>query len=135
MENVKTSIFKQKIFETRYVLMDGWWVDDRYGDVLEEREIFRCDIPIPKLKQGESFYIEELCLSVTVSEVMRTSKDSVLYYIKSKSIDTEESLKKKDELEKKASESKMLNKYKEMNWLYKKLVSYDKFKTTHVYTL
>lgn len=138
MENIKTSIFKQKIFEVSYTLIDDWWIDVYWGKLLEEKEIFRCDIPIPLLKRGEKFYIEEMDLVVNVSDVMRTSKDCILYYITSKRVETEESLKKKDELEKKVSkynrvkkEDGILKKYSKMCWLYKKLVSYEKFKATH----
>lgn len=76
--------------------LDVYDVKDFQGkELLEESEIFTCNLEMPMLEEKESFYIEELNLLVKIEEKYRTSKENVVYYIESELIDDEETEKSK----------------------------------------
>jgi len=109
-ELIKTSIFYETIYAGRYVLKSGvynWDLISAKGKpnlenlgvtidsnsvVIERKEIFRCNIPLPLLERGEKFFIEEQSKLVKVVDRHRTSKDNVIYEVKGDIIEDEETI-------------------------------------------
>ena len=112
MENSKRSIFKQKVYAKRYeVRLIKYYTYSNCGynleyriaestsDLIEEKEIFTCDLEMPLLEVGDKFYIEELKLLVTIKERYRTSKENVVYFIDNKFIEDEQTTASKQDAE------------------------------------
>ena len=118
MNEIKRSIFRQKVYAKRYELTK---LDiDRYGvfsgpytgykivkthanEEIGENKLIEINISMPLLDVGDKFYIEEDGLNqlVTITGAYRTSKDAVVYYIEPELIEDDEtivSLKKCDDL-------------------------------------
>lgn len=132
-EIVKSSIFLQETYKRRYCasvikrekysfLGDGSVVirnDVNKENILKEQhEIFRCEIPMPLLEEGDKFYIEEQAKLVTVVSICRTSKDAVVYILEPEFIDDELTLQSyKDafkKLEDKLAEFELYEKIKDV---------------------
>jgi len=111
MENntlVKTSIFKQEqhrvIYDFLNYILDGEYSGRKYyyglitskTEKISEQEIFTCSLEMPLLSEGEEFYIEELSKTVKIKKRVRSSKESVYYYVEPEYIEDEESLNTKN---------------------------------------
>ena len=110
---VKKSIFKQKQFKEicfKDYFEDGKpsrYLNSRQEEINEEYK-FECNLVMPLLEIGKIFYIEEDNKLVKIKNVIRTSKDNVLYECCANNIeDSEERIKLKNEL---AEEIKIWNK-------------------------
>jgi len=104
-ENIKKSIFRQKVYAKRYYvkyhynnfsgMYDVYYKDiediaeDETEELIEEKTIFSCDLSLPLLQCGDKFYIDELDLMVTIQDCYRTSKDEMVYYVEDKYISDE----------------------------------------------
>lgn len=99
---VKRSIFKQQTYAKRYGFSfynrrrGELWGESKVEcfkneEMINEQEIFVCDLEMPLLEIDEKFYIEELNQLVTITQRWRTSKDSVIYYIEPELIEDKES--------------------------------------------
>lgn len=81
---VRKSIFKQKqLFETYYKAyrengQPYTWLSSKTSK-REDDYKYECNLAMPLLKQEELFYIEEDDKTVQINQVIRTSKDNVLY--------------------------------------------------------
>lgn len=109
-ELIKTSIFYETIYAGRYVLKSGVYnhaladsnsetnlknlgvTMDTNSVVIDRKEIFRCDMPLPLLKIGEKFFIEEQSKLVTIIDKHRTSKDNMIYMVRGDVIEDEKSV-------------------------------------------
>jgi len=111
MENntlIKTSIFKQEqhriIYDFLNYIIDGEYSGRKYyyglitskTEKISEREIFTCTLEMPLLNEKEEFYIEELNRTIKIKKRVRSSKESVCYYVEPEYIEDEESLVTKD---------------------------------------
>jgi hypothetical protein len=101
---VKKSIFKQKQFKETYEKeydddsKPNRYIHSKQEEIAEEYK-FECNLAMPLLKSGESFYIEEDNKLVKIRGIIRTSKDNVLYECCSNIIeDNEQKEKLKQEL-------------------------------------
>lgn len=101
---VKKSIFKQKQFKELYFkdyYEDGKpskFLNSRQEEISEEYK-FECNLVMPLLELGKIFYIEEDDKLVKIKNVIRTSKDNVLYECCANVMeDSEEKIKLKNEL-------------------------------------
>ena len=108
---VKKSIFKQPIYRRLYdfYINSGTKFNQKtrkyeellYPEILKTNEkiredtIFICDLEMPMLDIGESFYIEKLDKIVEIKERMRTSEENVMYTVEPSVIKDEESLRTK----------------------------------------
>ena len=114
MADVVKSIFMQSEYEVVYILgcvNDYVDSDGRYYEVSgRERRITRrarnfirdvkiaeYDIDLPLLEEGDEFFLVDEQRKVTIKSRMRSSDGSVVYYIKDKLIDTENTEKTKKE--------------------------------------
>lgn len=108
---IKKSIFRQQTFAKRYELTTeteeiDWYYEGKFHrvnkyidtqkikyvlgkELIEDKEIFTCDLILPLLRNGEQFYIEELELLVTIKSNCRTSSEEVCYYVEPKIINDE----------------------------------------------
>lgn len=106
-ETLVKSTFKQRRYAKRYELKaePRFGIDKKYyysgyymgrnidNYFIDEVEIWTCEVAMPMLCVGELFYIEELKMSVTVLERVRSSSGGVVYYINSEYIEDEETQK------------------------------------------
>lgn len=142
MENSKRSIFKQKVYAKRYEVkfiehkipffrVSGYYdynyeykIVESCSNLIEEKEIFICELEMPLLEVGDKFYIEELNKLVTIKERYRTSKENVVYFIDDSLVENEQTSISKQEAEDqfiKTEEFK--NKFKELDEMIKKSIA------------
>ena len=114
MADVVKSIFMQSEYESVYILgyaNDHVDSDGRYYEVssrerrtkkharnfIRDVKIAEYDIELPLLEEGDDFFLVDEQRKVTIKSRMRSSNGSVIYYIKDKLIDTENTEKTKKE--------------------------------------
>ena len=114
MAGVVKSIFMQSEYEAMYILgyvNDYTDSDGRYYKVssrerrtirharnfIRDVKIAEYDIELPLLEEGDEFFLVDEQRKVTIKSRMRSSDGSVIYYIKDKLIDTENTEKTKKE--------------------------------------
>jgi len=113
---VKNSIFKQVIYANEYGFS---WYSDKIEKIggkkkLQIDTLCKCEVSMPLLSKGELFYLEDTDIIVTIEDVIRTSKDNVLYFVKPKyKDDTEEEMEKSRVTAKKEMEKHTENRIKE----------------------
>lgn len=93
---VKKSIFKQEQFKNVYSknYYDSGEPDlypNRDSEKIEEDYVKECNLSMPLLKINDLFYIEEDDKTVGIKQVIRTSKDNVLYLCYPNTIEDKES--------------------------------------------
>lgn len=116
MSDIVKSIFRQRELEKMYEVsikrgtysMFHSWCDDRSlsvdlgtdyhsNNVISDKIIGSYDIEIPMLEVGDEFFLHDIEEVVTIDKRMRSSDGSITYYVKDKYVDTENSLKSKEE--------------------------------------
>jgi len=131
-EIVKKSIFRQKTYVRRYSLEYSQYNYmfstrsrkelniDSSSNLVSDEEIFVCNLEMPLLEDGEEFFIDELNTSVVIESRCRSSLGSVIYYVRSKHVDDEETKRTFDELHK---YKELYDKYNKLENMYNKAVS------------
>lgn len=66
-------------------------------EVISDKEIGRYDIKIPMLEVGDEFFLHDIQEVVVIKSKMRSSDDSVTYYVEDKIIETSNSKKSYEE--------------------------------------
>lgn len=107
MNEVKRSIFKQRVYAKRYEVVridsitrymcsygdESYKIKTtHYHEMIKEETLTEINITMPMLEIGSKFYIEEkdLNMLVEITGTYRTSKDAVVYYIEPILIEDEE---------------------------------------------
>lgn len=116
-EKVK-SIFRQRKIAGEYVrdFFDNRLYFSPTGYVISDEKIGEYNINIPVLEIDEEFFLENIGQIVNIRKRLRSSDDSIIYYIDDKIVETEDNKKsivdKYNDLEKKFNNYKREYKYK-----------------------
>lgn len=79
MENGHEAIIKGVVTESTWVYHSFWKKVVEYSKTVDDRVIWSGMLDKPILEAGDKIYIEELDKTVNITEVIRTTKNRVLY--------------------------------------------------------
>lgn len=113
MADIVKSVFRRRVLEKVYDFIK-YAHADYFGGVSEEfrisvthklvedKEIGHYDIEIPLLDIGDKFFLDDIKEQVTVTDRMRSSDGSIIYFVEDKVIETENTKRSYEECQKMA---------------------------------